>query len=115
MFAVSLALIAAVASLLAYEALRGDASPPALTVQPGTPEPRGALLEIPVLVENTGGQAAEEVLVEVRVRMADGAEDTAELTVALLPQHSSAEGRVALPLTGVVEAVESRVVGYVVP
>ena len=114
-FAASLALIIGVASLLAYDALRGDSSPPMVTVRPGAPEPRGELLEIPVLIENTGGQAVEEVLVEVRVRQVGGTEATAQLTIGLLPQHASAEGRVVVPLTGTVESVEGRVVGYVLP
>lgn len=114
-FGVSLLLILAVAGLLGFEALRGGDTPPQVVVSPGTPARQGDLLAIPVLVENQGDTAAEDLVVAVTVRLADGSAEEAELSVPLLPEHASAEGQVTLPAAGEVASVEVRVVGYMLP
>src|SRR5688572_23728162 len=88
-FAASLALVLAVAGFLVFDALGGaPPGPPQLVVRPGEPRPEGDLLTVPVVVENTGEQAAEEVLVIISVRQAGGGETTAELTFDLIARHS---------------------------
>lgn len=114
-FGLSLLLVVAVGGFLAYDAVAGVDSPPALVVRPGAPVQRGDVLEIPVLVENTGGAAAEDVLVEVTVRQSGGAEERAELTLPLLPRLAVRDGVVSVPSAGAVESVEGRVVGYTLP
>ena len=73
------------------------------------------MLTVPVVVENGGEQAAEQVLVAVTVRQAGGAVATAELTFDLIPRHGSEEGRIAVPLAGAVEAIEGHVASYRLP
>jgi uncharacterized protein (TIGR02588 family) len=115
-FAASLALVLAVAGFLLFDALAGPpAGPPQLVVRPGEPRPEGGLLTVPVVVENTGEQAAEQVLVVVAVRQAGGIEETAELTFDLVPRHSSHEGQITVPLGGAVEAIEGRVASFRLP
>jgi uncharacterized protein (TIGR02588 family) len=114
-FAASLLLLLGVAGFLAYDAVAGDETPPAVVVVPGPPMPRGDLVELPVVVENRGGQAAQDLLVEVTVRLADGGEATGELSVPLLPRLASEEGLVTVRATAAVRAVKWRVVGYTVP
>lgn len=115
-FAVSLALVLAVAGFLLYDAFGGaPPGPPRLVVRPGEPRPEGDMLTVPVVVENTGEQAAEQVLVVVAVRQAGGGEETAELTFDLIPRHGSAEGQIAVPLSGAVEAVEGHVASFRLP
>jgi uncharacterized protein (TIGR02588 family) len=114
-FAVSLLLIAGVVGLLVYDAARGAGDEPAVAVRPGLARVAGELLEIPVLIENTGDEAAADLLVEVTVRQAGGAEERAELTVPLLAPDSSAQGLVVVRRSGAVEAVVGRVVAYRLP
>jgi uncharacterized protein (TIGR02588 family) len=114
-FGLSLLLLIGVVGLLAYDAIWGDRSPPELVVQAGEPVARGALIEVPVTVENRGGRAAEGILVEVTVRQAGGVEERAELTLPLLARQASEQGVVAVPNQGAVEAVEGRVVAFTLP
>ncbi len=115
-FAVSLALVLAIAGFLLYDAFGGaPAGPPLLLVQTGEPRPEGDLLTVPVTVENTGEQAAEQVLVVIAVRQAGGVEETAELTFDLIPRRSSEQGQVAVPLGGAIEAIEGHVASYRLP
>lgn len=114
-FGLSLALLIAVAGFLAYDIVRGDSSPPQIVVRPGTPTERGDLIELPVVVENQGGAAVENLLVEVTVHQSSGGEGRAELSLPLLPRGASEEGLVTVPRMGAVERVEWRVVGYTLP
>jgi uncharacterized protein (TIGR02588 family) len=115
-FAASLALVLVVAGFLLFDALAGPPpGPPQLVVRPGAPRPEGGLLTVPVVVENRGEQAAEQVLVVVAVRQAGGVEATAELTFDLIPRHASEEGQIAVPLGGAVEAVVGHVASYRLP
>lgn len=114
-FGLSLLLVLAAGAMLAYDAATQAGSPPALSVRTGAPAARGASLQIGVLVENAGGAAAEDVLVEVTVRQAGGVEERAELSVPLLPRHAVREGVVSVPRAGAVESVEGRVVSYGLP
>lgn len=115
-FAASLVLVLAVAGLLVYDAVGGaPQGQPQLVVRPGEPRAQGNLLTVPVVVENNGRQAAEQVLVAVTVRQAGGAEETAELTFDLIPRNASEEGQIAVPLHGAVEAIEGYVVSFRLP
>jgi uncharacterized protein (TIGR02588 family) len=115
-FAASLALVLAFAGFLLYDALAGaPPGPPQLVVRPGEPRPEGDLLTVPVVVENTGEQAAEQVLVVIAVRQAGGIEETGELTFDLIPGQSSQEGQVTVPLGGAFEAIEGRVASFRLP
>lgn len=114
-FGLSLLLVVALGGFLAVDSVAGADAPPALAVRPGAPVARGGAVEIPVAVENSGDQAAEDVLVEVTVRRAGGGEERGELTLPLLPRHAVRMGVVTVRGAGAVAAVEGRVVGYTLP
>lgn len=113
-FTASVALLLVVTGLLAADALDGVGAPVAVIVTPGDPITRGSQVEVPVLVENHGDEAAEDVLVQVTVRQAS-VEHRTELTVPLLPRHSAEEARIVVPYTGAIESVRAGIVSYRAP
>jgi uncharacterized protein (TIGR02588 family) len=64
-FAVSLVLVAGTVGLLAWDAVQGEDSPAALSIELGRPEPREGTWAVPVTVRNRGDMTAENVNVEV--------------------------------------------------
>jgi uncharacterized protein (TIGR02588 family) len=113
-FAVSLLLLLGVAGVLIYDLVWGDDTPPAFVVSVGEPTERGELLELPIIVENRGGQSARDLLVAITVRQSGG-ESTAELRLPLLPRRASDEAVVLLPRQGELQSVEGRVISFVQP
>jgi uncharacterized protein (TIGR02588 family) len=107
-FAVSLALVALVVALLAWEAAEDADVPPRLVVTLGTPGPGLSGVRVPVSVRNDGAQTVSSVLVEVT----DGRE-TAEVSFGYVPRHSTRTGGALFPAPP--GRLQARVVAYEAP
>lgn len=95
MFALSLVLVLAILAYLGYQTYTHEASTPDLQVVSWYDPSEHAPNRYHVLLENKGGETAEEVLVEL-VLMKGGAEvETAELQIPFAPRESKREGWVA--------------------
>ena len=77
-FAVSLFLVAGTLGLLAWDAVQGEDSPAALSIELGRPEPRGGAWAVPVTVRNRGDMTAENVNVEVTLETPGSESETAD-------------------------------------
>jgi uncharacterized protein (TIGR02588 family) len=118
-FAVSLIVVAGTVGYLAYEAIQGDSSPAALSVELGRPEPRGGAWAVPVTVHNRGDRTAEGVKVEVTFEASGAAPgiqvETAGFEVAFVPRQSRREGWVTFRSDPSRGRLTGRAVGYEEP
>lgn len=105
-------LTAGLLAFLVWDALRGGGGPPALRVSLGAARAEGGTVVVPVRVHNAGGQAGEDVLIEV-CRGAGPAEECAETTFPFAPRGASRDAVVAFDGPG--PAPRARVVSYQVP
>lgn len=90
-FAISLALILAVITVLLRSGATTGQSPPALNASAGSPSPTAGGHQIPVRVRNEG-QSVEEVRIEVSLMQGDAVVERAELLIAFVPEKSEREG-----------------------
>lgn len=102
----------AVVGLLGWDALRGGSAEPELRVALGAPRVEGAEVRVPVTLRNDGGQAGEDVAVEV-CRGEGAAEDCAETTFPFAPRGSRREGVVTFAGGG--GPFRARVTSYRLP
>ncbi len=114
-FSVSLALVAGTVGYLAYDAVRGDLTPPEVVVELGRPERRGAVWAVPVRVRNAGEETAEGVHVEVTLESPGQEPEVADFEVAFVPRTSSREGWVLLSRDPATGRLTGRAVGYEKP
>jgi uncharacterized protein (TIGR02588 family) len=118
-FAVSLVLVAGTVGFLAWDAVRGQGSPAALSIELGRPEPRGGAWAVPVTVRNRGDETAEGVNVEVTLEL-PGTEppvqvETAEFEAAFVPRQSKREGWVTFRTDPSRGRLSGRATGYETP
>ncbi|PKV62845.1 hypothetical protein [Pontibacter ramchanderi] len=91
-FAISLVLVLAILAYLGYMAYTSKPSTPDLTVEYFHDPAPHAPQRYRVVVENKGGETAEEVQVELTLQR-DGEEvEQAELSIAFSPKESKREG-----------------------
>lgn len=90
--AIGLALVLLTAGVIGHEALFGDPSPPAVTVQQGQIHAvkGGWLVEIAAV--NSGGSPASQVAVEGELTLSGQPPETAEASFDYVPDHSSRPG-----------------------
>jgi len=109
---VGVVLSAALLAFLVWDALRGGGGPPALRVTLGAARVEGGAVVVPVRVHNAGGQAGEDLLVEV-CRGEGASEDCAETTFPFAPRGAQRDAVVTFDGPG--PAPRARVVSYQVP
>ena len=114
-FAVSLVLVAGTLGLLAWDAVRGQDSPAALSVELGRPEPRGGIWAVPVTVHNEGDMTAENVRVEVTLAAPGAEPERADFDVAFVPRRSKREGWVTFRTDPSHGRLSGRAAGYETP
>jgi uncharacterized protein (TIGR02588 family) len=91
-FAVSLVLVVAVLGYLIYVGITGGDRPPMIDVQLGAAERQGERFVVPVTVENSGDQVAENVTVEVELTLPSGEMETGSIDIDFLPRESTRNG-----------------------
>ena len=114
-FAVSLVLVGGTLGFLAWDALQGEDSPAALSVELGRPEPRGGAWAVPVTVRNQGDVTAEGVKVEVTLETPGMAPETADFEAAFVPRRSQREGWVTFRNDPSRGRLSARAAGYETP
>ncbi|HJU65463.1 MAG TPA: hypothetical protein VJ596_07285 [Gemmatimonadaceae bacterium] len=95
-FAGSLVLVLATIGYLVAESIARPPSPPEIRATIGTVRATDAGFLLPVTVRNTGGQTAENVVIEVLVETSGELVERAELSFAFLPRGATREGWVVL-------------------
>jgi uncharacterized protein (TIGR02588 family) len=114
-FAVSLVLVAGTVGFLALDAVRGEDSPAALSVELGRPEPRGGAWAVPVTVRNWGDETAEGVKVKVTLETPGAEPETAEFEADYVPRQSKREGWVTFRSDPSRGRLSGRAAGYSTP
>jgi uncharacterized protein (TIGR02588 family) len=114
-FAVSLVLVAGTLGFLAWDAIRGEDSPAALSVEIGRPEPRGGAWAVPVTVHNRGDMTAESVKVEVTLETPGAEPERADFEAAFVPRRSKREGWVTFRSDPSRGKLSGRAAGYSTP
>lgn len=114
-FAVSLVLVAGALGFLAWDAVRGEDSPAALSVEIGRPEPRGNAWAVPVTIRNRGDATAEGVQVEVTLAAPGAEPERAGFEAAFVPRRSKREGWVTFRSDPSRGRLSGRVAGYETP
>ena len=110
-FAISLALIAAVAGLLLRQQLAGTQSPPSIAVTAGAAFATAGGFAVPLDVRNDGDTTAEQVTIDVSLRWAGG-EERAEATLPYVPYRSRRRAWVVFPRDPRDGRLAARVLGY---
>ena len=111
-FGVSLILVLGTVGFLAWDAAQGEDSPASLSVETGTPEPRGGAWAVPVTVHNEGDETAEGVRVEVTLEAPGTQVETADFEAAYVPRRSKREGWVTFRSDPARGRLSGRAVGY---
>ena len=114
MFGLSVVIILAVVSVLAFEAITGADSPPQLTISLGDVVAQPAGYSIPLTVENTGGTTAENINLELTLQT-DGEEEIGECQIAFVPRQSSGECWAMLSTDPEGGELKARVLGFEQP
>ncbi len=114
-FAVSLVLVAGTVGFLAWDAVRGEDSPAALSVELGRPEPRDGTWAVPVTVRNRGDITAENVNVEVTLELPGAEPERADFDAAFVPRQSKREGWVTFRSDPSRGRLSGRAAGYSAP
>lgn len=114
-FCVSLVVVAGAIGFLAWDAIHGEGSPPALSVELGRPEPRGGTWAVPVTVRNQGDETAEGVNVEVTLETPGAEPETADFEAAFVPRQSKREGWVTFRTDPSRGRLSGRAIGYEIP
>lgn len=115
-FGLSLLLVISTLGYLVYDGATTGSAPASFEFQLGQPQPQNNYFIVPVQVTNQGDEAAEGVLVEVKLENAGEEQEAAEFEIAFLPRHSMREGWVTFrtdPRT--VEQMTVRVMGFEKP
>lgn len=111
-FGISAAIIAATLAVLVVSELKPGNEPPALQIELGTPSPAGDRFRVPVRVQNSGDDTAEQSRIEVELESDDGVIERAELSFAFVPRNSSREGWVVFSRDPRCCTMTARPVGY---
>ena len=89
--AFSALLVAALIAIIIWDATH-ESTPPAFEARAGTPQLVGSVYRLPIVVHNTGDEAARSVVVHVEMRnAADSVLSESDLTVDWLPGKSDHE------------------------
>ncbi len=91
-FAASLLLILCTVGYLGYEAWWYQPSPPEIIVSFSPSPGRQAPYRHKLVVENVGGETAEDVIIEMALKKGDSTMEKSELQLAFVPQSSKREG-----------------------
>lgn len=114
-FAISAVLVlATIAYLVVDGATLGD-EPPRLSVTLGEPVARDDQFFVPVTVENTGDETAENVHVVVELRDGETILDEGEFDMAFIPRKSSGSGWVILAEDPAQGDLAGRATGFELP
>ena len=114
-FGVSVAIIIATVAVLVVSELKPGERPPSLQIELGTPSPAGDRFRVPVRVQNSGEDTAEEARIEILLESDDGVVERAELSFAFVPRNSSREGWVVFSRDPRCCTIKARPVGYTKP
>lgn len=110
-FGCSLALIAVVTGVLAYDHFTTRDGPPVITIALGQPAASGDGFVVPVDVRNEGDQTAEDVQIEVMLSAA-GPEERGGAVITLLPRGSHRRAWVGFRQDPAAGTLTTRVIGY---
>lgn len=111
-FAASVALIALViGTLVRYEITRPD-TPPELQVRTTGTRATGQGFAVGVEVENLGGEAASDAVVEVEMTGPDGASQRGEVHLSFVPHGAVRNGEVVFTGNPAGATLRARVLGY---
>lgn len=105
----------AVVAYLTHAAITRHSSAPVLVLRLGTPvQAAPGMYQVPLAVDNRGGQTAEAVEVEVSHRPAQGEEQTSQFSVDFIPEGDSAEGWVCFSRDPAAPGthLEGRILGF---
>ena len=91
-FGISLVLVLAILVYLSYMAYTQKPSTPDLTVEYFHDPSANAPYRYRVVVENRGGETAEEVQVELTIESGEKEVESAQLNIAFSPKYSKREG-----------------------
>ena len=88
-FGIGLTIVLITTALLIYLHVTREDSPPLIVVEPvnaapGETETMTGMYALPVFVENTGGQTAEDVLVQLTLETGQGEKETVSFTLRFL-------------------------------
>ncbi|HJR62986.1 MAG TPA: hypothetical protein VJ803_04745 [Gemmatimonadaceae bacterium] len=115
-FGIGLLVVIGTLGFLVADSVANEASPPALLVSTGAARPTEAGFLLPVTVRNAGGITAENVLIEVVVRVDGRPAERAELRMGFVPRRAMREGWVVLATDPRSPArIAARAVAYEVP
>jgi uncharacterized protein (TIGR02588 family) len=114
-FAVGLLVVLGTVGLLVHDMVRGEDSPPDLSVELGQPRRRAGGWAVPVTIHNEGGETAEGARVEVLLELPGGRSERAEFDAAFVPSRSQREGWVVFRHPPASGRLTARVAGYEKP
>ena len=114
-FAISLAVVLGTLGLLVHDMVRGEDSPPDLSVELGQPQRRAGGWAVPVTVRNRGGETAEGARIEVLLELPGGRSERAEFDAAFVPSRSRRQGWVVFRHPPASGRLSARVGGYEKP
>ncbi|MEZ0387065.1 MAG: TIGR02588 family protein [Verrucomicrobium sp.] len=110
--AVGLAIFASVVSLMLYDAIAGDHSPPRIAVTVDTIFPSGDGHLVKFRAMNSGGETAAEVVVEGELSVPGEEAEKASATLDYLPGHSERVGGFFFQSAPSKEALKLRATSY---
>lgn len=111
-FAASVALIGAmIGTLIQFERRRPD-TPPELFVRTTAARPSGDGFAVGVLVENRGGETAENAVIEVEMTGGGATPERSQLHLAFVPHGSVRSGDVIFSRDPAAGTLRARVLGY---
>lgn len=91
-FAASLLLILFTIAYLGYKTYTHNPSPPDIIVTYSFDPSRQSPYRYKLIVENVGGETAEDVIIEMGLQIGDSTVEKSELQLAFVPQSSTREG-----------------------
>ncbi len=114
-FSVSLVLTLGVLGYLTYEVVRFAGTPPTIRVSLEAAESRAGHFVVPVRAHNVGGEAAEDVQVEVVLRVDGAVAGRANVTFVRLPRSATREGWIVFASDPRRGELRARVLSYTTP
>lgn len=115
-FGLGVVLLLGLTAFLVREHLHRPDQPPVVRVEVGRPQDVEGVAAVPITLENTGGETAVAVQVQVMLRESGGRERQGELTVDFLPPGATREGWLNFAgHAGAGAEAEALVAGFQVP
>ena len=108
-------LLGTIMTLLAYDALAGDHSPPDIVVEPASIAPVSGGFVVRFTAFNRGGETAQGVEVEGRVRSGEHRDEAPRTTLGYIPARSLRSGGLFFSFDPRCCGLELRAAGYQQP